>query len=49
MGELKQYSLEEVAKYKQGGSNKEVWIIIHDYVYDVTKFLDEVKPVLLFG
>jgi len=41
MGELKQYSLEEVAKYKKGSQEKEVWIVIHDLVYDVTKFLDE--------
>merc|ERR1711972_1051552 len=39
--QLKQFSLEEVAKYKKGSNEKEVWIVIHDLVYDVTKFLDE--------
>jgi len=39
--QLKQYSLEEVEKYKKGGQEKDVWIVIHDLVYDVTKFLDE--------
>ena len=43
MGELKQYSLEEVKQYQKNGENSDVWIIIHDFVYDVTKFLDEVR------
>ena len=37
------YSLEEVKKHAKGGSEKDVWIVIHDNVYDVTKFLDEVR------
>ncbi|XP_072013411.1 cytochrome b5-like isoform X1 [Amphiura filiformis] len=32
------YRLEEVEKHKNADS---LWIIIHDRVYDVTKFLDE--------
>ena len=37
------YSLEEVKKHAKGGGEKDVWIVIHDNVYDVTKFLDEVR------
>lgn len=39
MAELKTYSLEEVNQHNE---KKSVWIIIHDAVYDVTPFLDEV-------
>merc|ERR1712018_189928 len=40
--ELKTFSLEEVAQHTQGrGEDKSVWTIVHDKVYDVTKFLDE--------
>ena len=36
------FSLEEVGKHTKGnGEDKSVWIVIHDNVYDVTKFLDE--------
>ena len=41
--ETKVFSLEEVKKHVKGGSEKDVWIVIHDNVYDVTKFLDEVS------
>jgi hypothetical protein len=42
--ELKRISLEEVSKHKDPkGENKQVWIVIHDHVYDVTKFMDEVR------
>ena len=42
--ELKTFSLEEVAQHTQGrGEDKSVWTIVHDKVYDVTKFLDEVS------
>jgi len=35
-------TLEEVQKHKSGkGEDKSVWFVIHDKVYDVTKFLDE--------
>ena len=40
--EIKQFSLEEVQKHKNpSGDDKSIWIVIHDKVYDVTKFLDE--------
>ncbi|XP_037030399.1 cytochrome b5-like [Bradysia coprophila] len=38
MSEFKQYSLAEVAKHN---SNKSVWFVIHNNVYDVTEFLNE--------
>lgn len=34
----KRYSLKEVAEHK---SNDSCWVIIHDKVYDVSKFLNE--------
>jgi len=37
----KVFSLEEVKRHAKGGPEKDVWIVIHDNVYDVTKFLDE--------
>lgn len=37
---LKFISREEVSKHK---NENDYWIIIHDKVYDVTKFLNEVK------
>ena len=37
-------TLEEVQKHKSGkGEDKSVWFVLHDKVYDVTKFLDEVR------
>ena len=40
----KQYSLEEVESHNIGrGPDKTVWMVIHDKVFDVTKFLDEVS------
>lgn len=35
----KTFTLEEVAKHNE---KKSVWLLIHDSVYDVTKFLEEV-------
>ena len=36
--------MEEVAKHNKGrGPDKSIWIVIHDKVYDITKFLDEVR------
>lgn len=35
----KTFSLEEVGRHKMRDS---CWLVIHDHVYDVTKFLDEV-------
>lgn len=37
--EIKTFTLTEVAEHNE---KKSVWIIIHDCVYDVTPFLDEV-------
>ena len=42
--ERKVYRLDEVAKHnKVKGDKKSIWIVIHDKVYDVTKFIEEVK------
>lgn len=38
--ETKYYTLAEVAKHK---TNNDVWLVIHNNVYDVTKFLNEVN------
>lgn len=35
------YRLEEVAKRN---SLKEIWLVIHGRVYDITRFLNEVGP-----
>lgn len=35
------YRLEEVAKRN---SMKEIWLVIHGRVYDITRFLNEVGP-----
>ena len=44
MPEGKVFRLSEVEKHKVGkGADKSVWIVLHDKVYDVTKFLDEVS------
>lgn len=36
--DIKYYTLEEIKKHSDGRTS---WIIIHDKVYDVTKFLEE--------
>ena len=42
--EVKKFTLAEVGKNKDPkGASKEVWIVLHDHVYNVTKFLDEVR------
>ena len=42
--EVKVIRLEEVKEHNIGrGADKSVWTVIHDKVYDVTKFLDEVS------
>lgn len=38
--ELPKYSWEEVAKHN---SVESLWIVINDKVYDVTRFIEEVK------
>lgn len=37
---LKKITLEEVNKHNAAGSS---WLVIHNKVFDVTKFLDEVS------
>ena len=42
--EGKVFRLTEVAEHKTTkGDNKSIWVVIHDKVYDITKFLDEVN------
>ena len=42
--ETKIYKLSEVAEHnKSKGDSKSIWVVIHDKVYDITKFMDEVK------
>ena len=37
------YRLTEVAQHNTSrGENKSIWTVIHDKVYDITQFLDEV-------
>merc|ERR1712241_1319728 len=39
---LKGFSMEEVEEHKVArGPDKSIWMVIHDKVFDVTKFLDE--------
>lgn len=41
------YTLDEIQKHN---TSKSTWIIIHNKVYDVTKFLEEVSgPLVLHG
>ena len=41
---VKKFTLAEVAKNKDTkGHTKEVGIVLHDHVYNLTKFLDEVR------
>lgn len=40
----KVYSLEEIKKHNDG---RACWIVIHDKVYDATRFLEEVYMLLL--
>ena len=48
--QLTQYSLEEVEKHNVGrGPDKSIWMVIHDKVFDVTKFLDEVRMTIEFN
>ena len=43
--QTKMFSLEEVAKHNE---KKSVWLLIHDSVYDVTKFLEEVWLLIIY-
>ena len=39
----KLFSLKEVENHNAGGNDsKSIWIVIHDKVYDISSFLDEV-------
>ena len=41
--EAKVFKLEEVKEHnKSKGEDRSIWVVIHDKVYDITKFLDEV-------
>ena len=42
VSEIETFSLEEVQKHNiTSGEDKSIWIMLHDKVYDVTKFLDD--------
>lgn len=41
---VKTIPLEEVQKHNTAGSS---WLIIHNRIYDITKFLDEVRRIFL--
>lgn len=45
MAEIKYYTLAEVATHK---TNNDVWMVIHNNVYNVTDFLNEVSYRVLF-
>ena len=36
-------SMKEVEEHNSVGGQKSIWMVIHDKVYDVTNFLDEVR------
>lgn len=38
---VKYYTLEEIQAHNL---SKDTWLIIHDKVYDITSFLEEVRP-----
>ena len=47
--EGKVFRLTEVAEHnKAKGEDKSIWTVIHDKVYDITKFLDEVYSMSIF-
>uniref|UniRef100_A0A182M1E9 Cytochrome b5 n=1 Tax=Anopheles culicifacies TaxID=139723 RepID=A0A182M1E9_9DIPT len=45
MSEVKTYSLADV---KAHNTNKSTWIVIHNDIFDVTEFLNEVNPTASF-
>ena len=50
--EGKVFRLEEVKEHNiSKGENQSIWTVIHDKVYDITKFLDEVysMSILVFS
>lgn len=40
----KKVTFDELKEHKD---SKSLWVAIHDNVYDVTKFMEEVKPLVL--
>ena len=40
---VKYYTLEEITAHN---TSKDTWLIIHDKVYDISSFLEEVRRVL---
>ncbi len=50
LSNMKTYTLAEVEDHKVAkGDHKDVWIVLHDKVYDVSKFLDEVRYTVRCG
>ena len=46
--DVKVFKLEEVKEHnKSKGEDRSIWVVIHDKVYDITKFLDEVNSSVL--
>ena len=47
--DVKVFKLEEVKEHnKSKGEDRSIWVVIHDKVYDITKFLDEVLYIALY-
>ena len=47
--DVKVFKLEEVKEHnKSKGEDRSIWVVIHDKVYDITKFLDEVLYCALY-
>ena len=44
-GDKNIYNLEEIKEHNDGRAS---WIVLHDKVYDVTKFLEEVRRPRIF-
>lgn len=42
---VKKYSLADIASHN---TNQKAWIVIHNNIYDVTEFLNEVKMNILY-
>ena len=48
---LPKYTWEEIAKHRNA---KSLWVVVHDKVYDITRFMEEVRvqwsvPLVLTG
>ena len=42
-------SMKEVEEHNSMGGQKSIWMVIHDKVYDVTNFLDEVNVIATYN